>query len=121
MPGGKMTNLAFLLAAMIQVESSGNNLASNANENAYGPLQIRPIVIEDVSRILSNPYQHALCTNLAYSIHIAKAYINHYATSNRLGRIPSYQDAARIWNGGPNGFRKASTLDYWRKVQGKLK
>ena len=27
---------------------------------------------------------------------------------------------ARNWNGGPRGYKKESTLHYWRKVKGKL-
>ena len=27
---------------------------------------------------------------------------------------------ARNWNGGPKGYKKESTLQYWRKVKNKL-
>ena len=27
------------------------------------------------------------------------------------------EDRARIWNGGPNGYKRASTLNYWAQVQ----
>jgi hypothetical protein len=26
------------------------------------------------------------------------------------------EDAARNWNGGPNGYRKSATEKYWHKV-----
>jgi hypothetical protein len=26
------------------------------------------------------------------------------------------EDAARIWNGGPNGWKKKATDSYWQKV-----
>jgi hypothetical protein len=43
-----------------------------------------------------------------------------YATSKRLGRPVTDQDRARIWNGGPNGYKKKATLGYWAKVRKEL-
>ena len=40
-----------------------------------------------------------------------------YATEGRLGRPPTYEDMARIHNGGPNGHTIAGTLEYWRRFQ----
>jgi hypothetical protein len=31
------------------------------------------------------------------------------------------EQKARIWNGGPGGMRKKTTLAYWRKVQEAMK
>ena len=38
--------------AVIQVESRGNDLAYNERENAVGCLQIRPIMVKEVNRVL---------------------------------------------------------------------
>ncbi|XP_066298448.1 lysozyme 1-like [Branchiostoma lanceolatum] len=46
-----------------------------------------------------------------------RGYMDRYATRRRLGRQPTCEDWARIHNGGPNGYRRASTLAYWRRVQ----
>ena len=27
------------------------------------------------------------------------------------------EDRARIWNGGPNGYKKQATVKYWKKVK----
>ena len=43
-----------------------------------------------------------------------------YATERRLGRTPTYEDVARIHNGGPNGYKKTATYKYWQKVKKKL-
>ena len=40
-----------------------------------------------------------------------------YATEERLGRPVTLEDIARIHNGGPNGYKKQSTIPYWKKVQ----
>ena len=46
-----------------------------------------------------------------------QSYMNRYATEARLGRKPTNEDIARIHNGGPNGYKKESTLKYWKKVE----
>jgi hypothetical protein len=40
-----------------------------------------------------------------------------YATEEKLGRKPTYQDYARIWNGGPNGYKRKATVKYWQKLK----
>ena len=40
-----------------------------------------------------------------------------YATEDNVGRPPTYEDMARIHNGGPKGFASAGTLDYWQRFQ----
>ena len=40
-----------------------------------------------------------------------------YATRKRLKRNPTCEDYARIHNGGPNGYTRKATLDYWEKIQ----
>lgn len=37
-----------------------------------------------------------------------------------LVRPPTVEVYARIWNGGPEGWRKSSTLAYWRRVRNAL-
>lgn len=34
---------------------------------------------------------------------------------------PSFEVLARIWNGGPNGWKKHSTVKYWKKVSAEMK
>ena len=46
-----------------------------------------------------------------YSKRVGNAYME-YATEARLGHVPTNEDYARIHNGGPNGFKKASTVEY---------
>ena len=45
-------NTTHLLSALIMVESSNNDSAYNANEDAVGCLQIRKCMVDDVNRIL---------------------------------------------------------------------
>jgi hypothetical protein len=40
-----------------------------------------------------------------------------YAAPKWLGKEPTLEDKARIWNGGPGGWKKSATIVYWAKVQ----
>lgn len=50
---------------------------------------------------------------------IALLYLTYWGKeyTRNTGKIPSYEQYARIWNGGPKGWKKASTLEYWKKVR----
>ena len=55
--------------------------------------------------------------SMEYSRRVIQAYMNRYATEARLGHPATDEDIARIHNGGPNGYRKDSTLGYWEDVK----
>lgn len=110
-----------LIDALVRVESNGNPRAVGDNGKALGVLQIWDVVIKDVNRVTGSRYVHADAFDPAKARAICRAYLAHYGTAKRLGRQPTDQDLARIWNGGPNGWRNASTLKYWHKVAKVLK
>lgn len=112
---------SILLAALIQVESGGNNVARgdyvNGRPTTFGCLQISHAVIEDVNRHTGTRFTINHADEQGYARFILQAYLAIYATPARLGRTPTMRDMARIWNGGPDGWRKPETLPYWHKVQ----
>ena len=113
---------AVLLSALIQVESGGNPRAHNKVEDAAGVLQIRRIFVDDLNRIYRPPYYtYKDRWDSAKSKEMATKYLVHYGTMRRLGRKPTQEDFARIFNGGPNGWKKDSTKKYWVKVEKELK
>lgn len=124
MPTPAPTSLDKLIAALIQVESNGNDRAVgdlNLAQKAYGPLQIREPVCIDVNRVHgSNIHATDMLGNRALSIDTFKKYIAIYATRARLGFEPTDETRARIWNGGPAGWKKAATEPYWRKAKAAL-
>lgn len=85
---------------------------------AIGCLQIHESVVIDV-----NNYYHTKfvwpkdCLDVAKSKRICQDYLMIYCTKARLHHEPTMEDASRIWNGGPNGANKDSTLEYWDKVE----
>lgn len=105
-----------LIPALVKVESSGNPRAVGDAGRALGALQIWSVVVVDVNRVHGTRYVHADAFDPAKAERICRLYLAIYCTPRRLGRTPTLEDAARIWNGGPNGYRKASTVSYWQKV-----
>ena len=108
----------FLLESICKVES-------NCDSYAIGAYQIWENYWQDACTFrdnddlqLSDGYES--CYDKEYSEKVVLAYWNRYATMKRLGRTPTDEDRARIHNGGPNGYKKDSTLKYWKKVQNEM-
>lgn len=102
---------AALLAALLAVESGGNDLAVGDHGRAIGALQIHRGVVEDVNRHHGTTYRHADMHDRAKAVRVASLYLATYAP----GASPEVQ--ARVWNGGPRGASKAATLGYWARVR----
>lgn len=107
-----------LVSAIHQVETSGRLGPIRGDGGAaLGPLQIHRACWVD-ARMPDGSYED--CANLAYAKRVFARYMERYATQRRLGRPVTDQDRARIWNGGPNGYKKRATLGYWNKVRKEL-
>jgi len=113
-------NIITLILAIIAVESSGNDLAVGDNGDAYGCLQIHACYVQDASEYAKEEWNHLDAFDRDTSIEIFIAYMSRYATEDRLGRPVTIEDIARIHNGGPNGYKKDSTIKYWKKVEAEL-
>ena len=107
-----------MLSALMYVESSNNDSAYNANEDAVGCLQIRKTMVNDVNRILRKrkspvrfTYEDRWCRYK--SINMFKVYCKHY-------NLTTAEEIARCWNGGPRGIDNPITLKYWKKVKNKI-
>ena len=111
---GVVRSIPNLIDAIIYVESRGNIKAHNVSEDAVGCLQIRPIMLREVNRLLGyNKYKLADRWNKSKSIEMFNVIKEH--TTN-----PTNEKLARNWNGGWNGYKKQSTLKYWYKVKKQL-
>lgn len=103
-----------LIDAIIYVESRGDTLAYNALEDAAGCLQIRPIMVREVNRLLKvDSYKLVDRWSRAKSIEMFNVIRSH--TKN-----PTNEKLARNWNGGWNGHKKQSTQGYWERVKNKF-
>jgi hypothetical protein len=80
-----------------------------------GLMQITPILINDLNDIysthfiLSDRHVYSKCVTMFF------LYQNHY------NKEWNFEKAARIWNGGPDGMNKKSTIVYWNKIQNVMK
>lgn len=102
-----------LIKAVIMKESQGNDNAvgdKNLEKKAYGSMQIRADVITDLNKYCNGNYSQKDSNNRARSVEMFKKYTKYWM---------AYDDesAARIWNGGPNGCNKESTVSYWNDVK----
>ena len=103
-----------LLHAIHMVETGGRlGPIKGDGGAALGPLQIHRACWQDAN--LPGKYEDV--ADLAYAKRVFAAYMARYATESRLGRPVTDEDRARIWNGGPNGYKKRATLKYWEKVR----
>jgi len=101
-----------LVEAIIWVESRGDTLAYNKSEEALGCLQIRPIMLREVNRILGyNKFKLSDRTSRSKSIEMFNVIRGHLNN-------PTDEKIARTWNGGYNYGE--STLKYWEKVKCRL-
>lgn len=104
-----------LVQAIVHVESRGDACAHNVSEDAVGVLQIRPIMVDEVNRLLG---KDSFTLDDRWDVHksIAMFEVIKSHTDN-----PTDEVLARNWNGGWNGYKKNSTLKYWEKVKAELK
>lgn len=110
-----------LLNAIRIVESGGNDNAVGDGGKAIGPYQIWRSYWKDALEhdpSIGGSYEN--CYERKYAERVVQAYMARYANERRLGHEPTFEDIARIHNGGPNGHRKRATIPYWNKVQREL-
>lgn len=105
---------ALLISAMILVESGGYAGAVGDGGRALGVLQIHAGVIVDVNCRFGTAFLHEDALDPVKAKEICRLYLKAYAPARA-----SPKTLARIWNGGPTGHKKASTLEYWKKVETK--
>ena len=113
-----INNSAHLLSALMFVESSYDDSAYNASEDAVGCLQIRKCMVNDVNRILRKQrseirYNYDDRWVRYKSVQMFKIYCRYY-------NLNTAEEIARCWNGGPNGMKNEMTVGYWEKVSNKL-
>ena len=112
----KTNKVKTLVDALILIESSGNPKAFNKKENACGCLQIRPIMLREVNRILRKQNNDKRFTKEdRWSCGLSQEMF--YIWRDYHHKDSSDEVIARNWNGGPRGYKKQSTEHYWNKVQ----
>lgn len=112
-----------LIPAMIQVESMGNDSAIGdrhlVGNEAVGALQIRPIMLREVNRILKlqkskKRFKRKDRFSREKSIEMFLIWKNYHHPDG------GFETIARNWNGGPRGYKNKRTEYYWAKIQNEL-
>lgn len=107
-------NYTILLAALIAIESGGDPRAYNKAEKAVGILQVRKLAIIDVNEEYGTGYKLEHCYDPDTAITVCVLYLRRWGAD-------SYEKAARIWCGGPDGPEEDTSLPYWRLVEAEIK
>ena len=112
---GTQYNIDNVLDAIKMVESKNGKYIYGKN-GELGQYQIKKIVIDDINRIIGKRiYKYSDALDEKKSREICKLYIEYW--SKKRGCYGDIKSMVRIWNGGPNGHKKESTLPYWNKIK----
>lgn len=103
-----------IIRAISIVESGNNPSAFNSSENAKGLLQIRPIMVKEINIYTNYNLTHKDCWDSIVSIEAFTAF------QNTFNPTWNAELAARMWNGGREGYKKSSTDIYYKKVKNVL-
>jgi hypothetical protein len=112
-----------LIDAIEWVESGCDSSAVGDDGKAVGAFQIHKIYVDEVNRIIIKNkyriptfrYEDRLCNNMSrVMVYIYLSEFGKHSLPDKL------EIAARIHNGGPQGYKKESTKAYWAKVKERL-
>ncbi len=123
-----MTNClvtAALLIALQGAESQNGRDARHGDQGrSHGVLQIQRGVIRDVNDAYGTRFSLQDAHNPAKAKKVCVLYLHHWGRQyqSKTGRTPTPEVLARIWNGGPQGYKRESTRKYWTcRVQPRLR
>jgi len=121
-PSAQEVDMQALIDVLEQIESNKKADAVGDNGNAKGILQIWDTVVKDVNRVYKTKYEHDDAFDPTKARDIAKKYLTFWGKRYQINnkKAPTYEVLARIWNGGPNGYKKVATDNYWEKVKNLL-
>ena len=112
-----------LVSALISVGSRGNDSAIGDRHivggEAVGALQIRPVMVREVNRILKIQKSDKRF-KLKDRFDRDKTLEMFHIWKNFHHKDSDIETIARNWNGGPKGYRNTRTEKYWAKVQKEL-
>lgn len=113
-----------LIFAIAMTESSNCDHPNGSNDygRAKGRYQIKKIYWTDGCKFLKVNWSWNDAYDQIRARKIVISYLEHYGRNYKkiTGEDPSYEVFAKIHNGGPYGWRKSSTEEYWTKVKGHL-
>lgn len=108
-----------LFAAMRQVESYNGRELVGDHGMSRGVYHIQACYIKDVNRVYSTKFTLVDRDDPVKAHRIVRLYLAHYGRvyNKTTGKPVTCEVLARIHNGGPEGWRKKSTLKHWKRVE----
>ena len=102
-----------------QLESGGIDSVSGENGAGKGRFGIYNICVKGSGMADLLGYSHGDMHNPEKSKHVfwAAMGIFCHTFAQRHGRYPNYEDLARMWAGGPSGYKSDKTLKYLHKFR----
>jgi len=118
---GEILKLNEKLIRAIHSVETGNRFGAIKGDGgkALGPLQIHYSYWLDATefdKTIGGSYSD--CADYQYSCRVATAYLNRYGA--KYIKSNDFEKLSRIHNGGPTGYKRASTMEYWKKIQARL-
>ena len=124
-----MSNIALLIAAIIQVESGGDWTLPPNHRGAAGGMQVKMIQVHELARLTKLagwevPYRSKDRYDKQRTIAAAALYFAHYSDAwwRWYGRPPTNREMSAWWRVGyaasqnPTAKEARWMRDYWRKV-----
>jgi len=113
------------LAAIRMVESGDDPSAIGDGGRAIGCYQVWENYWKDAVQFSGLGGNYRDCFKRDYADRVVREYMKRYCTEKRLGRKPTWEDIARMHNGGPRAVwatgKKKENLDrYVAKVKAQL-
>lgn len=112
--------LMVLLPALILAESGGRDDAVGDGGRAVGCLQITEDRVAEMNREVGwDCYTLEERDSRLMSVRMCIRYLERNGERYRVetGRKPTREVLARIWKGGPHGYKDPATEAYWLKVK----
>jgi hypothetical protein len=113
------SSLSEIRDVLKHVETNYNPDLIGDSGKSFGILQIQQGAIDDVNRVYGTDYIHQDAFDINCAEEIFELYIKLWTSKleKRQNRAATEEDIVRIWNGGPQGWRRDSTLDYLKKYK----
>lgn len=102
-----------------QIESNNTDSVIEANGQGYGRYQIYNVCVKGSGLHDLLGYSHDDMFKHEKSIHVfwATMGIFCHTYAQKHGKYPSYEDLARMWCGGSEGYKSNATLNYLNKFR----
>lgn len=112
-------NLEKIRDVLKHVETNHNPTAKGDNDQSFGILQIQLNAIKDVNETFGTDYTHQDAFDIVCAEEIFELYIKRWTINLKKNekRDATEEDIVRIWNGGPKGYKRNSTLKYLDKYR----